>query len=111
MLNPSEVLKLAKETAVATSLAVYERDGKRDCGSCGGAIMYLDKRSKLAKVAIAEGYAYDGGDVSLNRESYMADGIRSQNADIPQDAMREFRRVLIANGYEKAIKKFWTYVD
>lgn len=108
-MTPSEVLKLAKEAAFAKSLEIWERDGKRDCGSCGGAIMYLDRRSKLAKVALAEGYAYDGGDVTVT--DYVAPGIASQNADIPQDALRAFKRVLEENGFGKAIKKFWTYVD
>lgn len=37
--------------------------------------------------------------------------VRSQNADIWQDSMQAFRKVLIEAGLEKAIKKFWTYID
>ncbi len=107
--SPLEVLELAKAASIAKSLEIWERDGKRDCGSCGSAIMYLDRRSKLARVALAEGYAYDGGDISVKR--FVGEGIASQNADIDQDSMRAFRQVLIDNGYEKAIKKFWTYID
>lgn len=105
----SQVLAEARAASEAKSLEIWERDGKRDCGSCGSAIMYLDRRSKLAKIALAEGYAYDGGDISVKH--FLADGVRSQNADIWQDSMRAFRQVLIDNGFEKAIKKFWTYID
>ncbi len=62
MKSPSEVLQLAKEASLAKSLEIWKRDEMRDCGSCGGAIMFLDARSKLAKVAIAEGYAYNNTD-------------------------------------------------
>lgn len=106
----SEVLAAAKAASIAKSLEIWERDGKRDCGSCGSAIMYLDARSKLAKVAIAEGYAHQScGEISVNH--CLGEGIRSQNADIPQDSLRAFKKVLEENGYAKAIKKFWTYVD
>lgn len=109
-MTPTEVLKLAKEASIAKSLEVWERDGKRDCGACGGAMMFLDARSKLAKVAVAEGYAWgNSGDISVNR--FLGEGIRSQNADIPEDSMRAFKNVLEANGFGKAIKKFWTYTD
>jgi hypothetical protein len=109
-MNASEVLAAAKAASIAKSLALWERDEKQDCGSCGSAVMLLDARSKLAKVAIAEGYATkSGGDVYVTH--FIGEGVRSQNADIWQDSMRAFREVLIANGYEKAIKKFWTYID
>lgn len=108
-MTPTEVLALAKQASISKSLEIWERDGKRDRGSCGSAIMYLDRRSQLAKVALAEGYAYDGGDISVKR--FVGEGIASQNADIDQEAMRAFKQVLEANGYGKAIKRFWTYID
>ena len=104
-----EILETAKAASIAKSLEIWERDGKQDRGSCGGAIMYLDRRSKLAKIALEYGYAYNGSDVTV--KGFIGEGVRSQNADIYQDSMRAFRQVLIDNGCEKAIKKFWTYID
>jgi hypothetical protein len=106
--SPLEVLEMAKAASIAKSLEIWNRDEQRDCGSCGGAVMFLDKRSKLAKVAVAEGFAW-GDDVAVKR--FIADGVRSQNADIFQDSARAFKRVLEENGYANAIKKFWTYID
>ena len=42
---------------------------------------------------------------------FIPEGLCSQNADIYQDSMSAFRDVLIAHGFGKAIKKFWTYID
>jgi hypothetical protein len=106
-----QALKAARAAALAKSRAIWERDGKQDRGSCGGAILKLDARSKLAKVAVAEGFASkeSGSDIYVN--SNIAEGVHSQNADIWQDSMRAFRDVIEAAGYAKAIKKFWTYID
>lgn len=110
MISPVGVLEQAKAASIAKSLEIWKRDNEQDRGSCGAAILYLDRRSKLAKVALANGFAYDGsGDISVNR--FIGEGVRSQNADIYQDAMKAFKDVLEANGYGKAIKKFWTYID
>lgn len=108
--TPLEVLEMAKAASIAKSLEIWERDGKRDCGSCGSCVTLLDARSKLAKVALAEGFAFTtGGDIYVNH--FIAPEVRSQNADIDQDAGRAFKKVLEENGYGKAIKKFWTYID
>lgn len=108
--TPLEVPELAKAASLAKSLEIWKRDEERDCGSCGGAIMFLDARSKLAKVAVAEGFACgNAGDIAV--KGFIAPEVRSQNADISQDAMRAFKKVLEENGYAKAIKKFWTYID
>lgn len=105
-----EVLNRAKQAAEAEALRIWERDGKIDCGSCGNAVMLLDKRSKLTKAAIAGGFAWsNGGDVFV--KGFVPDCVKSQNADISQGAARAFRQVLIDAGYEKSIKKFWTYID
>jgi hypothetical protein len=105
-----QTLQSAREAALAKSLAIWERDQKQDRGSCGGAILMLDARSKLAKVAVAEGFASKSGtDIYVN--SNIAEGVCSQNADIWQDSMRAFRSSIEAAGYAKAVKKFWTYID
>src|SRR4051812_46969824 len=105
-----EALKAAREVALAKSLAIWERDERQDRGSCGSAILYLDARSKLAKVALAEGFAQNlSGNISVKQN--IAEGVRSQNADIYQDSMRAFLQSLEAAGYGKAVKKFWTYID
>jgi hypothetical protein len=105
-----QVLEQAKQASIAKSLEIWERDGKQDCGSCGGAIMYLDSRTKLAKIAVATGYARDAsGDIAVNQ--FLGEGVCTQNADIYQDSMYAFKQVLEANGYGKAIKRFWDYVD
>jgi hypothetical protein len=105
-----QALQAAREAALAKSAAIWERDERQDRGSCGGAILMLDGRSKLAKVAVAEGFAYkSGSDIFVN--SNIAEGVRSQNADIWQDSMRAFRSAIEAAGYAKAVKKFWTYID
>lgn len=110
MISPLEVLEQAKAASIAKSLEIWKRDNERDCGSCGAAILYLDSRTNLAKVALENGFAWNGsGDISVNR--FIGEGVRSQNADIYQDSMRAFKDVLEANGYGKAIKKFWTYID
>lgn len=105
-----EVLADAKQAAFLKARSVWENDGKIDCGSCGSAIMLLKGNTKVAKAAILYGMAYArAGDVYVKH--FIPDEVRSQNAAIYQDSMQAFRDVLIANGHEKAIKKFWTYID
>jgi hypothetical protein len=106
----SKILDQAKAAALAKSQAIWDRDEHQDCGSCGGAVLMLDARTKLAKLAVDKGIAWGSGN-DIYVHTILADGVRSQNADIYQDSMREFRKVLIASGQEKAIKKFWTYID
>ena len=105
----AQVLTEAREAAEAKAWSLWVRDEMQDRGSCGGAIMYLKANTRLAKEAVALGFASSGGDVSVNY--FIPAVVRTQNADIYQDSMSAFRQVLIDNGYGKAIKKFWTYID
>lgn len=108
--TPFEVLEAAKEAAIAKSAEIWERDGKQDCGSCGGAVLMLKGGRKFSKLAIQTGLAEDmGGRIFVSVP--LAPGIKSQNADIYQGAARAFRDVIVAGGYGEAIKKFWTYID
>lgn len=105
-----EILNAAQKAAFAKSLEIWERDEKQDRGSCGGAMLQLDGRSKLAKVAVAEGFAYQSGR-EIFVKSQIAEGVRSQNADIWQGAMAAFRQEIEAAGYGKAVKRYWSYID
>jgi hypothetical protein len=106
-----QALQSARAAALAKSAEIWERDQRQDRGSCGGAILKLDARSKLAKVAVAEGFASKDSGTDIYVNSNIAEGVRSQNADIWQDSMRAFRDTIVAAGYGKAVKKFWTYID
>ena len=81
-----ETLEQAKAAALAKSQEIWDRDEHQDRG------------------------------ISLNGTQFTfvpgASGANNaQNADIYQDSARAFRKVLIDAGFEKAIKKFWTYID
>jgi hypothetical protein len=103
-------LQAAREASLATSLEIWEQQGRKDSGACGGAIMLLDGRSKLAKVALANGFARDvGGDIFVNNA--IANGVNSQSGYLYKESLRSFRGVIEAAGYGKSVKKFWTYID
>ena len=104
------ILNVAKAAAIAEANRIWVRDEMRDCGSCGGAILELDGRTKLAKIAVQLGIADKRSD-GIYVPAIVPDGIRSQNADIPQGSMYAFKKVLEENGCGNAIKRFWTYVD
>lgn len=104
-----EVLTAAKAAGDAVALALWERDEHQDRGSCGGAMLELDGRSKLAKVARDMGIL--SGSTNFVSSGLLPEGIRTQNADIYQGHMRAFREKLIEAGYGKTIKRFWTYID
>ena len=109
-ISVDETLTLAVLAAREKMLAVWHRNGEKDCGACGGAICQLDGRTVLANRALARGFAYQSGReifVMLQRP----DTIHSQNADIDQEGMRAFRETLIAHGHANAIKKYWNYID
>jgi hypothetical protein len=72
--------------------------------------MTLDGRSKLAKVALANGFAYGGGS-SIIANDCLAEGISTQSGYLRGESLRAFKDALVAAGYGKAIKKFWTYID
>jgi hypothetical protein len=108
MMIELEALRAAKAAGDAEALRIWERDEKQDRGSCGDAMLEFDKRSKLFKAAVASGeFRFSDAFVVLP----LPEGIRSQNADIYQGQKRAFRNKLIELGYEKAIKRFWTYID
>lgn len=108
-ISPADALDAAVKAHHEAATATFERDGKVDCGSCGNFMLLFDARSRLTKLAIERGLASTGDEPYLQLS--MPDGIRTQNADVYQNAGRAFRNSLIANGYEKAIRKFWTYID
>jgi hypothetical protein len=107
-MTPQEAIDAGKLAGDAAALAIWERDEKQDRGCCGGAMLELKRNTKLFKAAVAAGVAGKlDGFVHLD----MPAGIRSQNMDIPEAQYRAFRQKLIEAGYEKAIRRFWTYVD
>lgn len=100
----------ACKKADAAALAQWEADGKMDCGTCGGAMLQLDSRTVLAKLAIEAGLASKSGSavyVSLK----LPDGVRSQNMAIPVKQMEAFKAELIAQGAGTVIRRYWSYVD
>lgn len=110
MTDIKTTLAAAVAAANAAGLAQWERDGKMDCGACGGAMLEFDARTKVAKAAEAAGLAYRSGtDVWLRLP--LPDGVRSQHEAIPQAQHRAFRKTLTAAGFGKAIKRWWNYVD
>lgn len=104
-----DTIAAAKKAADAAALRVWERDGKRDGGSCGGAMCEFYKRPKIVKELIAAGLADNRGDVWLQLR--LPDEIRSQNADIPDAMHAAFLDVLRAAGYGDCIKRAWNYTD
>lgn len=103
-------LQAALNAATAAALQVWDRDEHQDRGSCGNAMLEFDARSTVAKVAEQMGLTYRSGrELWLNLP--LPAGVRSQNADIPQEQKRAFRAALEAAGYGKAVKRFWTYTD
>jgi hypothetical protein len=105
-LNPDQVIAKAVAAGEAAAIAVWDRDEHKDGGSCGGAMILLNGRTKIYAAAVAAGLV-TGDYVYLS----LPKGIRSQNADIPQAQYRAFRKVLEDEGYASAVKRFWTYVD
>lgn len=103
-----ETLAKAKVAGEAAALAIWERDEKQDRGSCGGAMLELDARSRLYKAIKASNIVkLMDGFVILSAP----EGVRSQNMDIPEAQYRAFKKTIEEAGFGKAIKRFWTYVD
>lgn len=103
-------LEAATVAGNAAALAVWHRDECQDRGSCGGAMLEFDSRTRVAKQAEAMGITYRSGkEIWLRLD--LPSGVRSQNADIPQAQHRAFRQELEARGFTKAIKRHWTYTD
>lgn len=113
MTNLFPVLTVAQDALLASNAAanaVWERDGKVDKGTCGGAMCQLDARSVFAKAAIMAGIArVSGKEVWLSLP--VPTGIRSQNMDIPEAMQEAALEVIRKAGFGSAIKKAWTYVD
>lgn len=101
-------LTAALAAGKAEALRIWDRDEHQDRGSCGGAMLELDKRSKLYKIAKESGLI-DFSDAFVCIP--LPEGVRSQNADISQGQMAAFRKALETAGYGKAIKRYWTYID
>lgn len=105
-----EALDKATDAGIAAARAQFERDGRQDCGSCGGAMLSLDARSLLAKRAIARKIAWRsdrGAYVTLQ----LPDGVRTQNMEVYIAQMNAFRVSLVDQGFADAVRKYWTYVD
>jgi hypothetical protein len=94
----SQILQEAVDAHHRKAAELWERDGRRDCGSCGGACLYLDKRSTVCRAGTAMGLVDGNSGAVLIR---LPDGIRTQNADVYQDSLRAFRDVLIATRGEE----------
>lgn len=109
-MNIPNILDTARAAADAAALAQWERDGRMDCGSCGGAMLQLDGRSAVAKEALARKWAYKSGS-EVFVMIRVPDGIRTQHATVFENHLRAFRDSLIEQGHAKAIAKFWTYID
>lgn len=84
----------------------FDRWGREDGGSCGGAMLIVDGRSALAKRLIERGLGYKGtGGVYLT----ISHNLRTQCADVKIAGINAFRAVLITAGVK--INRCWTYVD
>ena len=105
-----EALERARGAAITAALAQWEKDGKQDCGACGGAMTEFDARTKAAREAETMGLTYRSG-----RELWLSlplpDGIASQHEAIPQAMHKAFREALEFEGFGNAIKRHWKYVD
>jgi hypothetical protein len=103
-------LQDAQLAARAAAMAVWERDGREDRGSCGGCVVLLKGGRRFSKIALENGFAWTtGGDIYLKKD-YLNE-IASQNADIEQAACAAWREVIKAAGFEDAIKRWWDYID
>lgn len=100
------ILEAARKAGDKAAWAQFERDGKKDCGSCGGAMLALNRGSALYKAAAEMGLAGDGY-VRLRTP----DGIRTQHMEVEVQQYRAFRQALVDAGCGGAVTKFWTYVD
>lgn len=104
-----KILATALESHNAAALAQWEKDGRQDCGSCGGIMVGYRGNSRLAKAMVAAGVGTNmGGTVFLSAP--LPPEIRSQHAEISIAAGRAFRAaVMLAGGPEPS--KIWTYTD
>src|SRR4051812_32458854 len=107
-MTEAKIIETAIEAGKVAALAVWARDEKMDRGSCGGAMLAMKRNTKLYKAALAAGIASNGCEfIRLP----MPEGVWSQNADIPQAQYRAFLAVIREAGLEKAVSRFWTYID
>jgi len=107
------IIARAIEASNKAALARWIADGRVDAGSCGGYMLELRKGGvKGAKAFFAA--AVSAGIVG-HHEGFVRlpvpEGIRSQNADITEDAFRAFRKVLDDAGLGAFVKRAWSYTD
>jgi antirestriction protein len=106
--DAAAIIERAQEAFRAAALAQWKRDGKRDIGACGGAMLVLDGRSSVARQLLRSGLGLrvEGG---VSPSFVLPEEIRSQHAAIKEAAMRAARDVFEAAGVR--IAQFSTYVD
>ena len=91
----------------AAALAQWEKDGKQDCGSCGGYMLGYRANTKFAKALLAMGAGFKSDQIYVAKR--FPDEIRSQHDAIEIVAKRAFERK--AAEYGIVPSKAWHYVD
>ena len=92
----AQVLDAALAAYDAAALAQFERDGRKDCGSCGGYMLGYKGNSKFAKLMVNRGVGH-----SLGRgRVYLAHRHRfpTQHMEVECAGARAFREVTEAAG-------------
>lgn len=107
MLNIEAILAECLAAHDAAALAQWEKDGKQDCGSCGGYMLGYRANSKFAKAIMAAGVGFKSEQVYVAKR--FPEGIRSQHDAIEIKAKRAFEAK--AREYGIAPSKAWSYVD
>lgn len=100
----------ARAKAEAAARAQYVRDGSGDMGDCGGAMLGFDSRTGIARAAIEYGFAHRQGNETFLNTALPAD-IRTQHSMVYVAYAAAFRDEIKAQGYGRAIKRYWTYRD
>lgn len=84
----------------------YEKDGFKDCGTCGGMMLGYRGNTRFARALVATGRACRmGGKVYVGSALPVA----TQHAEVEIKAMQAFMETARSRGIEPA--KWWTYVD
>jgi len=114
---PTTALELARATVQsaidagrAAALAQWEKDGRQDCGHCGGTMLQLDSRSFIAKAALELKAAYKSGSETWAALD-LPEGVRTQHAIVYQKQKHAFADSLRRQGFGGVIRKMWDYVD
>jgi hypothetical protein len=107
-MTEAEVLKLALAAYDDAARAQYEREGSRDCGACGGAMVGYSGNTRFAKAMQAAGVGFrTDGKVYLH--SRLPEGVSTQSANVFQAGARAFRELAERWGHKPS--KYWTYID